>query len=117
MSNTRRPKRMAALLQSVLSKVLLEEVSDPYLREVLVTEVDVSADLKHAKVFFSQRNQKKEKDLEKGFQRAMPFLKRRISEELDLRYVPELRFTLDKHTDELNHLLSVMKDVEEGNPV
>jgi ribosome-binding factor A len=114
MSSTRRPKRLAALLQSTLSRVLLEEVSDPALREVLVTEVDISPDLKHAKVYFSQREPRKEKELTMGFQRAMPFLKRRISEELELRYIPELRFTKDSHTDELNHLLSVMKNVEEG---
>ena len=105
---------MAGLLRETLSQVLLYEVSDPALKGLLVTEVDLSPDLKHAKVFYSQHEQGiKEKEILKGFERALPFLKRRISQELDLRYIPELKFILDTHTDELNHLLSVMDTVHE----
>ena len=120
-SMNRRTQRMASLIQSSLARLLLQEVSDPGLREIIITEVEVSADLKHAKVYFTQGltpdNAIKEKDIQKGFKRALPFLKRKIGEELELRNIPDLQFKVDTHHESMSHLFEVMDQPENKSKI
>lgn len=113
MSSGRRTQRMAHLIRGELSRVLIEDISDPSLKEVGITDVDLSNDLKHAKVFFSSHSDltdKQEKEIVRGFQRAVPFFKRKISDSLELRYVPTLEFRRDVHGESLNRLMHLFDD-------
>ena len=83
MSGTRRTSRMASLIRSELARVLIEEVSDPSLREVVITEVELSRDLKNARVYFaplSGRDRTNLKEVDRGLHRALPFLKRKLGD-------------------------------------
>jgi len=111
--STRRTKQMGSLVQETLANLLMRSVSDPRLQEVVVTEVQMSPDLKQAKVFFTKtglEQQWNEKDVLQGFKKATPYLKRMLGQRLELRSIPELRFERDNHSDGLNRILSLIEN-------
>jgi ribosome-binding factor A len=109
-TGSRRTQKVASLLQSVLARLVIEEVSDPRLKEVTVTDVTLTGDLREATIYFACGSANL-KEINQGLKRATPFFRRRLGEEVDLRHVPDLQFTLDKHGDNLNRLLKVFDDV------
>ena len=91
-----RPDRVAALLQSALSELLLRGVKDPRVGMVTITGVDLSPDLKHATVYVATHG-----DAESttrtlaGLASARPYLQSQAGRRLGLRFTPELRFEID----------------------
>lgn len=110
--SSRRTKQMGSLIQETLARLLMRQVSDPRLQDIVVTEVQMSPDLKIARVFFTKSQtdgQWSEKEAVAGFKKASPYLRRMIGEELELRSIPEFRFERDNHQDELNRLLHLIE--------
>ncbi|MBI4404291.1 MAG: 30S ribosome-binding factor RbfA [Deltaproteobacteria bacterium] len=105
--SSRRCNRVGALLRVEVARLLLEEVSDPSLHGVSITEVHVSGDLKQAEIFFTSQGSS-EKEVVRGFQRAAPFLKRRLGETLSLRFVPDMKFIVDTQMETVQRLLGLM---------
>ena len=107
---------MASLIRAELARTLIEEVSDPSLKDVVVTEVELSKDLKSCRVLVATQSDispKQEKEMQKGFQRAMPFFRRKIADNLGLRYVPTLEFSRDMHRESVARLLTLFDSVAE----
>ncbi len=91
-----RPARVGELIQSELAVLLLKDLKDPRLELSTVSHVDVSPDLRHARVYISRVGdaQEQENALE-GFQRAAGFIRGQLGKRLKLRYVPKLEFVID----------------------
>jgi ribosome-binding factor A len=83
-------------IQRVLSD-LLRSVKDPRVGQgmISVTRVDVTGDLRYAKVYLSVMGLESEKELKKGLKSAAGWLRRELAQRLSLRYTPELIFELD----------------------
>lgn len=118
---SRRTERVNSLIRSTLSKILLEEVSDPALQDIMVTEVELSPDLKNARVFYSKthfhESALKDAEIKKGLKRVNPFLRKQLAQELELRVVPELRFEEDTHSEDVNRIMHLLEEVKEGSHV
>ncbi|GAB3682521.1 30S ribosome-binding factor RbfA [Salinisphaera aquimarina] len=109
----KRKDRVADQIKRELGVLLTTEVKDPRVRLVAITDVNVSADFKHAKVFFGSfdvtaANEKAPEVLE-GLRAASGYLKRELSKRLRLRTVPELRFFEDATEREAQRLAGVIK--------
>lgn len=114
MSDSRRAKRIASLIQSELSRALIEDVADPALNQLVIQDVDLSPDLKNAKIFYAFRGESPvDKELRKGFRRISPYFKKRLSSNLGLRIVPELHFEKDIHADSVARVFSLLNDVKD----
>lgn len=88
--------RVAAELQRILNDLLQGEVKDPRLKDVRVSEVELSGDLGVARVFYSALSPDADPaPIEAAFARATPFIRGRVGREARLRRVPELRFEQD----------------------
>ena len=75
---------------------ILTELRDPRVQDVTVTYVEVSPDMRQAKVHVSVRGDEAKQKLSlHGLQSSAGFLQSRISERIDTRYTPRLRFELD----------------------
>jgi ribosome-binding factor A len=110
---------MGSLVHETLAQLLLKSVSDPRLQDVVVTEVEMSGDLKQARVYFTKTDVEKdwsEKEVLQGFKKAAPYLKRMLGQKLELRSVPELQFERDTHSEGLNRLLHLI-ETEAGSGV
>ncbi len=76
---------------------ILAELKDPRVRDVTVTYVEVSPDLRHAKVHVSVMGDETHQNLSlRGLQSAAGFLQSKIAERIDIRYTPKLSFLLDQ---------------------
>lgn len=91
-----RPARVGELIQVELATLLLKELKDPRLELTTVSHVEVSPDLRHARVYISRVGEAEEQENAlRGFQRAAGFIRGRLGKRLKLRYVPKLEFVID----------------------
>jgi ribosome-binding factor A len=96
----RRPERVAEMVLRELSALLIRDLKDPRLRGVTLTDVKMTDDLRHGRVFFSHfEGQSRAKAAIAGFQSASGFIRKRIGRELGLRYIPQLDFEFDPSTE------------------
>jgi len=110
-----RPKRkiqVGGMIQKEISEVLLRKIKDPRLEMVTISGVDVSPDLKQARVFFSRFGNSAEvqRSLE-GLRSATGFIKRELGQRLKLRHVPELEFIYDTSFEYGDRIESLIKDL------
>ncbi len=92
-----RIERLNEAVREVVSSAVLFEVHDPRVRGVTVLNAEVSADLKHAKVFVTvMGDEAKQKLALRGLQSAAGFLQSRLAARLKTRYTPILSFELDQ---------------------
>jgi len=76
---------------------ILTELRDPRVRDVTVTYVEVSGDLRHAKIHVSVMGDQAHQDLTlRGLVNAAGFLQSKVAKRIDLRYTPKLHFVLDQ---------------------
>jgi ribosome-binding factor A len=100
MSTTFRSDRAAEAIRAAAANIIREEVHDPGLGFVTITACEVSRDLQNAKIFYTVLGGEEERlAAEAAFERAQPFLRSRIGEEIALRTVPEMLFRYDRSTD------------------
>ena len=101
---TRRPERVADRIRQVLADIIRGELRDPRVGFVTVTDVRISTDLQHARVYVSFLDRPEQDAGESQPDRdealaalghAAPFLRRRLAREAGLRRTPELRFEID----------------------
>lgn len=109
MNDSRRTQRVARLLRNELALLLSTEVSDPYLHDIVVTDVDMSPDLKNARVYFSSPEEST--NLRKSLVKVVPFLRKKLGGRLAMRNVPALAFERDKHGEQLGRLMSIFDEL------
>src|SRR5574344_146625 len=92
-----RNERVAASIRRELADVLHNELHDPRVKNATVTEVDVSPDLRTARVFisFMTDNQEEIDAAIKGLKKASGFLLSALASRLNLRYMPALDLRYD----------------------
>jgi ribosome-binding factor A len=92
-----RSDRVAEQIQRELADLLQFEVKDPRIGMVTITEVEVSGDMSHAKIYYSVAEGTKE--LQVGLEKSSGFLRTQLSKRLLLRTVPQLHFVYDASID------------------
>lgn len=114
---TRRIDRVNGLLRQEIGKLLLHKMQDPRLAALTsIVKVNVSSDLRHAKVFVSVMGpQEEKKAVMQGLESAAPYMRRELGETVALRVIPQLRFVLDDSIEEGNRVLHLMDDLASGN--
>jgi ribosome-binding factor A len=107
---SRRSERTGKMIQREISGLLERVVNDPRLSKfVSVTEVTLSADLRHAKVYVSTlASEINKEDLLAGFNNASGFLRKELAVHLKLRQVPDLTFYYDDSIERGARLLELM---------
>ena len=94
-----RTSRIGEMIMRELAQMVQQEVADPRVGMVTVSHVDVTSDLKYAKVYVTRLNgfdseQDKDQCLQ-GLSRAAGFLRRGLASRVKLRNIPELQFIYD----------------------
>ncbi len=92
-----RNERVAAAVRRELADVLQNELKDPRVKKATITEVDVSPDLRNARVYISFLTDDEEeiKNAMKGLKSASGFLRSQLASRLNLRYMPALDLRYD----------------------
>lgn len=96
---SRRILKAAEAIREVVATAILTDLRDPRIQDVTVVGVKLSADMRDAKVGISVMGDEAQERLTlRGLQNAAGFLQAKIAERIDSRYIPKLRFEIDKGT-------------------
>lgn len=119
MPSTLRMKRINDRMKEILSTVLLGKIEDPRLAGVVVTDVKVDRELDYANIYVSAlEGQERAEEVLNALQRARGFLRYEISQEVDLRVTPRLRFFWDPTPEKAARIDSLLNQWQnEEHPV
>ena len=106
-----RTERIADFLQQELAKLLLHSVRDPRAEFVSVTAVDVSRDLRYAKVYYTKlglEDANSAEEVTAALDRAAGYLRSQIARDSSLRTVPKLTFKFDESVGRGRHMEALL---------
>ncbi len=112
---TRRAERLQEFLKAELSQIIQQQLSDPRIGFVSITDVEVSEDLRHARVFVSVLggDEAKEQTMS-GLRSAAGFIRGEVARRMQTRYTPEIAFKLDQSIEQGTRVVTLIRDVTEG---
>ncbi len=111
----KRTERLNDQIRMEISDILRAKVKDPRIGFVTVTSVDISPDLRQAKVYVTVLQMAasvENKDLE-GLKKAAPFIRGELGRRLHIRRIPELTFHLDQTIEEAERVLKLLDEIRE----
>lgn len=111
---SRRIERINSLLREVISEVIHRDVKNPHLPQLItVTYVDVTKDLRYAKVYISViGDEAVKKEAIHALQSAAGFIGVHASKKVVMRYFPELTFLIDDGLDKHMRIAHLIGDIE-----
>lgn len=115
-----RPRRVAEQIQRELAELIQLEVKDPRVGMVTLTDVEVTPDYSHAKIFFTLLGQGHPLDETlSGLNRAAGYLRSQLAHRMRLRIMPQLHFVFDSSVERgvhLSHLIEEAVALEGDKP-
>ena len=117
-NENRRAERVAEAIREEVATFLAEDAKDPRITGlVTVTGVDVTRDLRHAKVYVSVMGSDTERAATlDGLASVATHLRSRIGRALRLRLAPEISFHLDESIARAARIESLLAQLKDGNP-
>src|SRR3989338_7176706 len=110
----KRSDRVAELIREEVSKMIVREIKDPRIGFVTLTHIELSDDLRNAKIFVSiMGNEDDKKNTIKGLESASGFIRRELRKRL--RIIPDIIFRIDtsiEHGEKIARLLAELKNEE-----
>jgi ribosome-binding factor A len=114
----KRSHRVADQLQKEIAELVFRRVKDPRAANVTISGIEVSGDLKHARVFFcvmgSSADEGAKANAVSGLEKAKGFIRQELGRRLSLRYIPQLEFVYDtsfEYGDKMERILKeLLKD-------
>lgn len=117
-----RPERVQEALRQEISKIVHDELKDPRIGFLTITKVELTRDLRYAKVFFSVLGDDKDKNLAlKGLNSAKGYIKNIVADRIKLRFVPEVAFKIDESLEYAKDIYNLLDRIrkerrdEKGN--
>ncbi|MEM7783878.1 MAG: 30S ribosome-binding factor RbfA [Planctomycetota bacterium] len=112
--SSRRVLKAAQAIREVVSMAIITDLKDPRISDVTVTMVEVSADLRQAKVNVSVMGDEKKQSLcLHGLQSAAGYLQKKVGTRIDTKYTPRIEFVIDKG---MQNAMTVTRILEEVLP-
>ncbi len=109
----RRVIRVAELIKREMGKIMIEDFKNQEIGFVTITDVELTPDLKLAKIFFSVYGPpEKQKQTQKILEEATPFFRREIGHRVLLRFVPALRFYYDQTQEKAGHVFEILEKIK-----
>jgi ribosome-binding factor A len=111
-----RLQRINDRIREELSEILLQEVSDPRLVGISITDVKVDRELAYADVFVSAlEGSERWQEIHEGLQHAQGFLRRELSQRVELRVFPRLRFRWDPTFERAERIEQLIASLHEDS--
>ena len=106
-------ERINSSMQREISYIIANEVKNPNIKFVTITDVDVTSDLSYAKVYFTTLDDVKE-TLE-GLKSAKGFIKKNLGDRIELRHIPELEFIYDESIEYGRRIEEKIKEIHDND--
>ncbi len=114
MATSRWVSRVSSLIKREVSQMLLSEIKDDRVGAgmVSVTNVEVSGDLQHAKIFVSIYGTSEAKaETMAGLHSSAPFVRRALGQRMSLRRTPEVSFLEDRSLEQGDQILNLLNNL------
>jgi len=102
-----RSNQIGQQIKKEIAEIFQYEIQHPTLANVTITDLELSKDLRHAKIYFISKQDQIE--LEKALKRSMSFIRQSLSKRMTTRGIPNLEFIYDHsidHNDRITELLN-----------
>jgi len=111
--NPRKNEQLTGRIRVLLADILTKEISDPRLSDVVINRIELSSDGSFAKIFVSSFTDSKDPGSEriKILKRASGYIRKLLSQRLQIRMVPNLRFVWDDSVKEGEQVLSLLRSL------
>ncbi len=118
MASYRRIERANELLREIIGDFLVHRLRDPRLQFVTITEVQLSPDFQHGKVFFTVLGgEQKEREALAALESAEPLIREEINRNVHWRFIPHLTFIVDKRIEKAMSVLALLDQIAQNQPV
>jgi ribosome-binding factor A len=109
-----RAERVADAIYHLISEKMLSDISDPRLAGIQITKVEMTGDLRIARIYYHMFDASKEyKDkASQAFGSASSYFRRLIGELIQLKFTPELKFYYDASVDECERIDQLLSDIK-----
>ncbi len=112
-----RPERVQEAIRQEISKIVHDEIKDPRLGFITITGVELTRDLRHAKVYFSVLGEAKAKHLAlKGLKSAKGHIKGLLADRINLKFMPEIEFKIDESIERTQRIYSILDKIKKEKP-
>lgn len=112
-----RTERIGDRIREELSEMLINEISDPRLNGIFVTDVKVDRELSYAEIYISAiEGIEQWREIKSGLEHAQGYIRHELAKRIDLRIFPRLRFHWDPTPEKaasLEKLFAALRDEEE----
>lgn len=114
----KRSERVQELILEEISKLIQFELKDPRIGFVTVTHIDLSSNLKHAKVFVSIMGDARIQDESlTGLESAKGFIRTQLGKRLYMKAIPELDFKLDTTAEKVEKITQIIRKIHEDDAI
>jgi ribosome-binding factor A len=108
----KRSSRVGDQIRREISEIVLLILKEPKLGFITITDVELTDDLRYAKVFYSVLGDEKERmESQKGLERAKGFIQREIGKRIRLKHIPQIVFRYDHTTEKAARIEQLLKQV------
>jgi ribosome-binding factor A len=117
MATSRRVSRVSSLIKREISQMLLSEIKDDRVGAgmVSITDVEVSGDLQHAKIFVSIYGTEEAKaETMEGLRSSANFIRRELGNRLSLRRSPGIVFVEDTSLERGDQMLNLLREISQN---
>ena len=116
---SQRSNQVAEELRKIISMIFLEDLNDPRMGFVTVTRIELTDDLRFARVYYSVLGSEEQRDATKeALQENMRFIKKLTIERINMKYAMEIKFQLDESIDygfKIDSILNKIKRSDKKN--
>lgn len=106
-----RQKRVNSIIIETVSEIIEYDLKDPRLGLITVTSSEISPDLKRATIYFTVHGGEEEgKKNAELLNSASGFIQHQLSEKLELKYTPKIKFKYDPVYDKIERIETLLKE-------
>jgi len=108
-----RAQRIAGLFKREIATIVFSDAADPRLKRLTITHVEVTPDIKHARVYVSFPGEPKESEESfRALQKASSYIRSSLSQHIQIRYMPEIEFIYDHSLEKACHVIELLNTIE-----
>ena len=112
-----RPERVQEAIRQEVSKIIHEEIKDPRLGFITITAVELTRDLRYAKIYFSVLGDVKARRLAlRGLVSARKYIKGLLADKIKLKFMPEIEFKIDESLERTQHIYDLLNKIKKERP-
>lgn len=110
-----RDRQISGQMKKVLSSILFNDVKDPRVKSVTITDIKVTKDLSIARVYYRFYDETDALEVQKGLEKSADFMFNRLRKALRMKRIPSLTFFYDEMPDNASRIDELLQDLNKDS--